>query len=120
MTPLRPALLPTLFLVLLAALPVAPLPAAEPPASPGMGSPGMAELGAGALGVGALGRIEPASRIRRLAAPGGMNVTRLGRLLVEEGQAVAEGQLLAELADAAQKDAQAARAAAALAEAEAR
>jgi HlyD family secretion protein len=71
-------------------------------------------------GVGALGRVEPASRLRRLGAPGGMNVTRLGRLLVEEGQEVAKDQLLAELADAPQKDAQTARAAAALAEAEAR
>ncbi len=73
-----------------------------------------------ALGVGALGRVEPATRIRRLGAPGGMNVTRLSRLLVEEGAAVTEHQLLAELADAPQKDAQTARAAAALAEAEAR
>ncbi|WP_131829562.1 efflux RND transporter periplasmic adaptor subunit [Teichococcus deserti] len=72
------------------------------------------------LGVGALGRVEPASRIRRLGAPGGMNVTRLGRLLVEEGATVTEHQLLAELADAPQKDAQTARALAALAEAEAR
>ncbi len=58
-----------------------------------------------AIGVGALGRIEPASRIRRLNQPGGMNVSRLSALMVEEGQDVAAGQLLAEFADVAQKDA---------------
>ncbi|MBB3897621.1 HlyD family efflux transporter periplasmic adaptor subunit [Roseococcus suduntuyensis] len=58
-----------------------------------------------AMGVGALGRIEPASRIRRLNQPGGMNVSRLSALHVEEGQDVAAGQLLAEFADVAQKEA---------------
>ncbi|WP_419897268.1 efflux RND transporter periplasmic adaptor subunit [Roseomonas sp. USHLN139] len=82
--------------------------------------PPRAALPVASLGVGALGRVEPMSRIRRLGAPGGMNVTRLDRLLVEEGATVEADQLLAELADAAQKDAQTARAAAALAEAEAR
>lgn len=71
---------------------------------------------AGPVGVGALGRVEPASRIRRLTQPGGMAVTRLDRLLVEEGDAVTEGQLLAEFADAAQKDAGVAQAVAAVAE----
>ncbi len=71
---------------------------------------------AGPIGVGALGRVEPASRIRRLTQPGGMAVTRLDRLLVEEGDAVTQGQLLAEFADAAQKDAGVAQAAAAVAE----
>jgi HlyD family secretion protein len=70
-------------------------------------------------GVGALGRVEPASRIRRLSQPGGMAVTRLGALFVEEGEQVAAGQLLAEFADAAQKDAAVAEAEAALAEARA-
>jgi HlyD family secretion protein len=70
-------------------------------------------------GVGALGRIEPASRIRRLAQPGGMAVTRLGRLFVAEGERVEAGQLLAEFADAAQKDAAVAQAEAGLAEARA-
>lgn len=68
------------------------------------------------VGVGALGRVEPASRIRRLNQPGGMAVTRLDRLLVAEGDAVTEGQLLAEFADAAQKDAAVAQAEAAVAE----
>ena len=68
------------------------------------------------VGVGALGRVEPASRIRRLTQPGGMAVTRLDRLLVNEGDQVAEGQLLAEFADAAQKDAAVAQAEAAVAE----
>lgn len=71
---------------------------------------------AGPVGVGALGRVEPASRIRTLTQPGGMAVTRLDRLLVAEGDSVAEGQLLAEFADAAQKDASVAQAEAAVAE----
>lgn len=71
---------------------------------------------AGPIGVGALGRVEPASRIRRLTQPGGMAVTRLDRLLVEEGAVVEAGQLLAEFADAAQKDAAVAQAMAAVAE----
>ncbi len=71
---------------------------------------------AGPVGVGALGRVEPASRIRTLTQPGGMAVTRLDRLLVAEGDAVTEGQLLAEFADAAQKDASVAQAEAAVAE----
>ncbi|HWT10789.1 MAG TPA: efflux RND transporter periplasmic adaptor subunit, partial [Roseomonas sp.] len=58
----------------------------------------------------------PASRIRRLTQPGGMAVTRLDRLLVEEGALVEAGQLLAEFADAAQKDAAVAQAMAAVAE----
>ena len=70
----------------------------------------------GPIGVGALGRVEPASRIRVLTQPGGMAVTRLDRLLVAEGDVVAEGQLLAEFADAAQKDAGVAQAVAAVAE----
>ena len=71
---------------------------------------------AGPVGDGALGRVEPASRIRTLTQPGGMAVTRLDRLLVAEGDAVTEGQLLAEFADAAQKDASVAQAEAAVAE----
>lgn len=69
-----------------------------------------------AMGVGALGRIEPASRIRRLNQPGGMNVSRLSALHVEEGQEVEAGQLLAEFADAVQKDAAIAQARGQLAE----
>lgn len=83
----------------------APAPAAAAAATP-----------AGPVGVGALGRVEPASRIRRLNQPGGMAVTRLDRLLVREGDVVAEGTLLAEFADAAQKDAAVAQAEAAVAE----
>lgn len=82
-----------------------PVPAAAAPAEP--------------IGVGALGRVEPASRIRRLNQPGGMSVTRLERLFVAEGDAVAEGALLAEFADAPQKDANVAQARAAVAEAQA-
>lgn len=56
-------------------------------------------------GVGALGRVEPASRVRKLNQPGGMAVTRLERLLVQEGDTVRAGQVVAEFADAALKDA---------------
>lgn len=72
-----------------------------------------------AIGVGALGRVEPASRIRRLSQPGGAAVTRLDRLFVAEGELVAEGALLAEFADAPQRDAAVAQARAAVAEARA-
>jgi HlyD family secretion protein len=67
-------------------------------------------------GVGALGRVEPASRVRKLSQPGGFAITRVERLLVAEGDRVEAGQLLAELSDAAQKDAALAQAEAALAE----
>lgn len=82
--------------------PAPPAPVAAAPATP--------------MGVGALGRIEPASRIRKLNQPGGMAVTRLERLLVAEGDAVTEGQLLAEFADARMKDAAAQQAEGNLAE----
>ncbi|WP_368420027.1 efflux RND transporter periplasmic adaptor subunit [Rhodovarius sp.] len=68
------------------------------------------------MGVGALARVEPRSRIRKLNQPGGMAVTRLARLHVNEGDAVAEGQLLAEFADTPLKDAEVLRARANLAE----
>lgn len=68
------------------------------------------------VGVGALGRVEPASRIRKLNQPGGFNVARLDRLLVAEGDRVAAGQLLAVFADAPQRDAAVAQAEAQLAQ----
>jgi HlyD family secretion protein len=71
------------------------------------------------VGVGALGRVEPESRIRKLSQPGGFSVNRVERLLVAEGDQVTEGQLLAELSDARQKDAAVFQAEAALAEARA-
>jgi HlyD family secretion protein len=83
---------------------------APPPPAPVAAAPSVP------MGVGALGRVEPASRIRRLAAPGGMNIDRLARLHVQEGDEVAAGQLLAEFADAPQKDAALAQAEAALRE----
>lgn len=70
-------------------------------------------------GVGALGRVDPASRIRKLSAPGGFNVTRIQRVLVAEGDQVQEGQLLAEFSDTGLKDATVAQAQAAVAEAQA-
>ncbi|MEO5373523.1 MAG: efflux RND transporter periplasmic adaptor subunit [Alphaproteobacteria bacterium] len=57
------------------------------------------------MGVGALGRVEPASRVRRLSHPGGMAATRLDHLMVGEGDTVEAGALLAEFADAPMKDA---------------
>lgn len=81
-----------------------------PPPAPVMAAPAVP------LGVGALGRVEPASRIRKLNQPGGMAVTRLERLLVTEGDEVRAGQLLAEFADTGTKDAAVAQAEAALAE----
>ena len=87
-------------------------PSTPPPATP------LPAAATGPIGVGALGRVEPASRIRRLNQPGGMAVTRLDRLLVAEGAEVTQGQLLAEFADTAMKDAAAAQGLAAVAEAE--
>jgi len=111
MTPRRAVLVISLLLVVAGGAwwsqsrPAPPAPAASPVAA--------------SLGVGALGRIEPASRVRRLSHPGGMAVTRIERLLVAEGDQVAVGQVLAEFADAIQKDATLAQAEAALAEARA-
>jgi HlyD family secretion protein len=99
------------------------LMAARAPAVPAQAAPAPASAGAeaqrAAPGVGALGRVEPASRIRKLSAPGGFAVSRVDRLLVGEGDRVAAGQVLAVLADAAQRDAAVAQAAAAVAEARA-
>jgi len=75
----------------LGATPPPPAPVATAPAPP--------------PGVGALGRVEPASRVRKLNQPGGMAVTRLERLLVQEGDEVRAGQVIAEFADATLKDA---------------
>lgn len=71
------------------------------------------------IGVGALGRVEPASRVRKLSQPGGFSVNRVARLEVEEGQAIRAGDLLAELSDAEQKDAAVAQAKASVNEARA-
>lgn len=72
-----------------------------------------------AVGVGALGRIEPASRVRKLSHPGGMASTRVEQLMVKEGDIVAAGQLLAVFTDAPQKEAMVAQAEATLAEVQA-
>ncbi|WP_165943260.1 efflux RND transporter periplasmic adaptor subunit [Roseicella aquatilis] len=72
--------------------------------------PAIPALQAEPVGVGALGRVEPASRIRKLNQPGGFNVARLDRLFVQEGERVEAGQILAVFADAAQKDAAVAQA----------
>jgi HlyD family secretion protein len=57
------------------------------------------------IGIGALGRVQPASRVRKLNQAGGMNVTRLSGLFVREGDRVAAGQVLATFSDTDQKDA---------------
>ncbi|NKE43249.1 HlyD family efflux transporter periplasmic adaptor subunit [Roseomonas frigidaquae] len=87
--------------------------AAEPASAP-------ATAATGPAGVGALGRVEPASRIRRLAPAGGVEGTRIARLLVAEGDAVRAGQVVAEFHDAALKDAALAQAEAQLAQSAAR
>jgi HlyD family secretion protein len=69
-------------------------------------------------GVGALGRVEPASRVRRVTPPASVTMNRVDRLLVQEGDDVAAGQLLAEFADAPLKHAAVDQADAALAEAQ--
>jgi HlyD family secretion protein len=57
------------------------------------------------IGIGALGRVQPASRVRKLNQAGGMNVTRLSGLFVREGDRVTAGQVLATFSDTDQKDA---------------
>ncbi|WP_439598687.1 HlyD family efflux transporter periplasmic adaptor subunit [Falsiroseomonas sp.] len=86
--------------------PPAATPAAVAPAAP--------------AGVGALGRVEPASRIRRLAPGNGQEGTRIARMLVAEGAVVQAGQVVAEFNDATLKDAALAQAEAQLAQARAR
>jgi HlyD family secretion protein len=56
-------------------------------------------------GVGALGRVEPASRILRLAPAPSQDGARIERLLVAEGDRVTQGQILAEFSDAGLRDA---------------
>lgn len=70
----------------------------------------------GPVGVGALGRVEPASRILRLAAAPSQEGARIERLLVAEGDRVDAGQVLAEFSDAALRDAAAKQAEAQLAQ----
>lgn len=77
------------------------------------------ELRPAPIGVGALGRVEPASRIRRLGPPSTLAVTRVQELFVQEGEQVRADQLLAEFADADLKDAAVAEAGARMAEARA-
>lgn len=91
----------------------------EAPGTSSAPAPVAAAVPAEPPGVGALGRVEPASRIRKLTQPGGFAITRVGRLLAAEGDRVEPGQLLAELEDAPQKDAALAQAEASLAESEA-
>jgi HlyD family secretion protein len=72
------------------------------------------------VGVGALGRVEPASRIRRVTRPAGAEGVRVLSLLVSEGDEVAAGTVLATFDDLPRKDAALAGAEASLALAEAR
>jgi HlyD family secretion protein len=67
-------------------------------------APAPARAATAPAGVGALGRVEPASRIRRLAPGSGQEGARIDRLLVTEGVVVEAGQVVAEFHDAALKD----------------
>ncbi len=58
-----------------------------------------AAVSSGPAGIGALGRVEPASRVRRLAAVNAPEGSRISRLLVQEGNHIAAGQVLAEFHD---------------------
>ncbi|MCK6553030.1 HlyD family efflux transporter periplasmic adaptor subunit [Candidatus Binatia bacterium] len=60
-------------------------------AAPLTGSAGVA---GGGTGVGCMGRVEPASRVRRLAAPESQGVVTLAELAVREGERVERGQVL--------------------------
>jgi HlyD family secretion protein len=71
-------------------------------------------------GVGALGRIEPASRIRRVTRAGGAEGVRVLALLVREGDEVAAGAVLATFDDLPRKEAALAGAEASLALADAK
>jgi len=71
-------------------------------------------------GVGALGRVEPASRIRRVTRPGGAEGVRVLDVLVREGEEVEKGAILAIFDDLPRKEAALAQAEANLALAEAR
>jgi HlyD family secretion protein len=68
-------------------------------------APAAAAAPAGPVGVGALGRVEPASRILRLAPGNGQEGARIDRLLVQEGATVTAGQVVAEFHDAGLRDA---------------
>jgi HlyD family secretion protein len=72
------------------------------------------------VGVGALGRVEPASRILRLAAAPSQDGARIERVLATEGDRVEPGQVLAEFSDAVLRDATQQQAEAQLAQARAR
>lgn len=87
--------------------------APEGPPPPIVALPGVAPD----RGVGALGRVEPASRVLKLThSAGPMGGVRIARLLVEEGDRVEAGALLAEFSDAGLKDATLAQAEADLAQ----
>jgi len=56
-------------------------------------------------GIGALGRVEPASRVRKLAAVNAPEGAKITRLLVREGERVVAGQVLAEYHDLSKREA---------------
>jgi HlyD family secretion protein len=94
---------------------VALRPGAPPPPSPVANAQAAAPVG-----IGALGRVEPASRILRLAPAGMQGESRIDRLLVAEGDRIAADAVIAEFHDAKLKDAALAQAEAQLAQAQAR
>ncbi len=104
--------------VVVVAVAAAGFQAMQPGAAP---TPVVAPAAAsGPAGVGALGRVEPASRIRRLAPGNSQEGARIDRLLVAEGDVVTAGQVVAEFHDAQLKDAALAQAEAQLAQARAK
>jgi HlyD family secretion protein len=114
----------------LAAVPLAGLLLIGEPLLPDRPGPKQTALGQTALtqtadasaraGVGALGRVEPASRIRRVTRAAGAEGVRVLELAVREGEEVEAGALLATFDDLPRKEAALAQAEAHVALAEAR
>jgi HlyD family secretion protein len=94
-------------------LPIAALRPAPARVLPAVSAPPPAEVG-----VAALGRLQPKDGVRRIAGPA-QAVAVVGRLLVDKGDAVSKGQLIALLDDAALREAAVARAEARVANAKA-
>jgi HlyD family secretion protein len=74
-----------------------------PGEAPAPAAPAVAATGP--VGVGALGRVEPRSRILRLAPGNAQEGSRIERILVAEGAVVEAGRVVAEFHDAALRDA---------------
>jgi HlyD family secretion protein len=91
--PMRRTLLVTLLLAVVVGGGIAVASLGAPDAPPAVATP------AGPVGIGALGRIEPASRALRVGAPSGSEPARVEAVLVQAGDRVRAGDVLARLAD---------------------